>query len=189
MHECRVSQHLVQLALLVLPVMFAAPSALATEFADALAVISQSAVSKPQRLLVARFIGAECARYLQALPRLSPKENAWLDGEVAAGRDPQAVMRSAEFAKRALLNHFSWCTEGTNLVLNATGPDTEILGWATLISALDDLDTETYMRRSGSPQLAREAAKADALRLFAEPILDNVVIPHLRERAARERKQ
>ena len=179
---------LTRIALLLLPTLTTAPSVLANDFATALGAVTQAPVSKSQRLTVARFLRVECARYLETLPRLSPRENAWLDGEVAARRDPEAVMRSPEFAKRALLNHFSWCTEGANQIANATDPDAEILGWATLLSSLDDLDIETFMRRSGSPQFASDAGKADALRLFAEPILDNIIIPHLRERAALERK-
>ncbi len=189
MQKLRARRSLVYIALLLFSAIATAPSVLANEFEDALALLSRPPISKPQRLIVARFLSVECARYLEVLPRLSPRENAWLEAEVAAGRDPEAVMRSPELAKRALLNHFSGCTEGANQVLSATGPDAEILGWATLISSLYDLDTETYMRRSGSPQLARDAAKAQLLRLFAEPILDNIVIPHLRERAARGRKQ
>ena len=155
----------------------------ANDVADALAAISTTPVAVVQRLAAARFLKAECAKYLQVLPRLSPKENQWLDGEVAAGRDPETIMRSSEFARRALLNHFARCVDGATAVLNADRSDVEILGWATLISAFDDYDVEIQMQRSGSPQLEKDAGRAAALHLFAEPILDNIVLPHLRERA------
>lgn len=163
-------------------------ASLANDFADALTAISAAPVSASKRVAIARYLSAECSKYLQALPRLAPRESAWLDGEIAAGRDPEAIMRSSEFARRALLNHFSRCTEGANTVLNANGPDIEVVGWATLISGFDDFDIEGLMRRSGSPQLEREAGRAAAFRLFAEPILDNIVLPHLQDRARQSRR-
>jgi len=163
-------------------VLFQAES-VANEFADALTAISTTPVVPSKRTATARFLLTECSRYLQVLPRLSPREDAWLDGEISAGRDPEAIMRSPEFARRALLNHFSRCTEGARTVLNANDPDVEIFGWATLISAFDDLEVEGLMKRAGSPSLEREAGRAAAFRLFAEPILDNIVLPHLQERA------
>jgi hypothetical protein len=59
----------------------------------------------------------------------------------------------------------------------------EMFGWALLLSSLDDLDIEDFMRRSGVESLQAEAAGVAAMRIFAEPILDNILIPYLRAKA------
>lgn len=137
--------------------------------------IQNYAPPQEQRLKTAAFLAHEC-EYLDGLvPRLSPQEEAWLRSEVNAGRVGDRIV--PEYARVKLLQIFGQCATAAKSIASANNAQAESVAWLALLSALvDPFDTRRdYVSGANVPSLAREAERAQRLRLFVQPMLDNVV--------------
>ncbi len=149
-----------------------------SEYGKILMSLMKAPVSPPDRQAAAVFLEKECQRFLDLVPPLSPIQAEWLESEVQRGRHREAINQSPEFNRRVLFKLFDKCAKGALLVQK--GSETQkVLGWALILSALDDPSVDIYIQRA----LVSALDDYTGLWLFAQPILDNIVIPQLAERA------
>jgi hypothetical protein len=90
-----------------------------------------------------------CQRLLNAVPRLSPAESQWLDGELKASRDIPKLIAGREWALRELFNHFTDCAKGAGIAARASSEKARLIGWAKVAVAFSDGDTMAQMNQSG----------------------------------------
>jgi hypothetical protein len=145
--------------------------------------LSNLTASKSHRILAAKQIHQECLRILAMVPRLSPEENEWLQGEIRARRDVENLLRRPEYAKHALYVHFYDCVVQSRLAAESLTDRERTIAWARLaarfsLTTPDDVDY--WAQRAGSHELL-EPVKQFAFWEYinTSEILDQVVIPYL----------
>jgi len=131
----------------------------------------------------AEWVEARCSNILGLVPRLSPAEDTWLQGELDAKRDLSNLMLRPEYAKRVLFVHFYTCK---NLAHQAAVEKTEkarVMAWVGLTSRFVlGSELEFHLKRIKSRDLS-EAAEPFIKweHLNSSDILDNIVLPYLRD--------
>lgn len=140
-------------------------------------------VSKSRAIAEAKRIQNECTRILALIPRLSPAEDAWLKGELAANHDLENLTRRLEYARHALYVHFYDCVVHSGLAAESLTERERAIAWAQLasrFSATHADDLAYWGERAGSEEL-RELVKRFAAweYLNTYQIIDGIVLPYL----------
>lgn len=115
------------------------------------------------------------------VPRLSPAEDEWLQGELDAKRDLDNLMRRPEYARRALYVHFSDCVVHSGRAAESLTERDRAIAWAQLASRLSVSSDLNYLAgRAGSPELG-EPVKGFAawVLLNTYQIIDGPVLQYL----------
>lgn len=140
-------------------------------------------VSKSHRIEAANQIQQECSRILALIPRLSPTEDEWLEGEMKAKRDLENLMRRPEYARHALYVHFYDCVVQSRLAAKLLTDRERSVAWARLASRFTlttPSDLEYLADRVGNPELQGSVKRFAAWEfLTTYRIIDEIVIPYL----------
>jgi hypothetical protein len=130
---------------------------------------------------LAKQIHDECSRILELVPRLSPAEKSWLDGEIQAKRDVINLLSRPETARNTLFIYFSDCTYQTQRVLESKSARDRATSWARLVSRFAAaIDLAHDGKWAAAADLEAPVVKFAAwARLSEFGILDSAVIPYL----------
>lgn len=138
-------------ALTILVLALVDSSAFAQKFSQAEALLqdamdilrSGEPVAKPrlERLRAASLVSEYCRVKLHKIPRLSPREEDWLRGELRGGLDRQVRARiSREGMLFAANEKFSECVGNSEVILVSGNIDTERILWAQLVGIFMVID-------------------------------------------------
>jgi hypothetical protein len=135
------------LVTLVAGLLFSGVASVRAEVADsARAVVALTRPREPStawRRSMAKAMLTYCNDVSQRLPRNTPKESEWVQGELNAPPDQNRLLRvteSVEFARYTLVEAFKDCVEYTRKLASgsATSPVAEAALWARLARAFND---------------------------------------------------
>jgi hypothetical protein len=151
------------------------------EQAFSLPPFPDSPLTTAQEITEAKIIHQECTRILALIPRLSPAENTWLEGEIQAQRDLENLMRRPEYMRHALLIFFADCDNQTEMVIEAPSQRKRAAAWAKLASRFSSaVDLNYWGEHVGIPELQESVTRFAAWsRLYTYQIIDGTVIPYL----------
>jgi len=138
-------------------------------------------VSKLHRIEAAKRIQNECSRILALVPRLSPTEDEWLEGEMRAKRDLVNLMQRSEFARHGLYVHFSDCVVQSRLAAEMPSDKERSIAWAKLASRLSSaLDLEYWAEKVGNADLQEPVKRFAAWeKLETYMIIDEIILPYI----------
>lgn len=110
-----------------------------------------------QRIRFAKAIEAYWVDFDGRVPRLSPKEREWIEGELAAqGERLTRALNSTEYALWSLNRHSDECLETIRNVISSQSADTirqaEMFFWVKMVNCYDGTsDLTYYLERAGIP--------------------------------------
>jgi hypothetical protein len=140
-------------------------------------------ILKSRAIAQAKRINMECSRILALIPRLSPAEDTWLKGELAAKRDLVNLRSGPEYARHALYVHFYDCVVHSRLAAESMTEREQAIAWAQLASRFSATysDDINYWGERASSQELRELVKrfADWEHVNTYQIIDGIVLPYL----------
>ena len=105
-----------------------------------------------ERKRFAKELASYWESFSNRIPRLSPSEQKWLDGEIASGSDERitSAMSRREFAISQIVQTATNCTEAYRDLENDIGINAkrEALRWARTLSCYEE-DLRTYLLNAG----------------------------------------
>jgi hypothetical protein len=151
-------------------------------------ILSKDVLAPEDRRKAAAAIGAFCYTYANAIPRLSPREQDWLDEELSSAR-ALIAMGSVEYSKSIAGKDARDCVSytislgTTSVVTSSVATRQETLHWALLAWDLLEPDFQYYISRLAHAQavvLSEDQIKMSGLGpILGRLIIRNIVIPHL----------
>ena len=134
-----------------------------------------------QEVTEARNIHYECTRILALIPRLSPAEDVWLQGEIQAQRDIPNLMLRPEYNRHTLFIYFTDCAIQTEVVMESKNIRQRAAAWARMVSRFSSgYGLKYWADHAGVPALQESVKRFSAWTdLSTYKILDGVVIPYL----------
>jgi hypothetical protein len=152
-------------------------------------ILSKDELKPEERRKALAAIGAFCYTYANAVPRLSPREQDWLDLEMSSQRTMLA-MSSLEFSKwiageRAhnCANYAITLSTTTGVVTSSVVTRQEVLLWTLLAWNLLESDFRHHVSRLAHAQLVLlsedQIKMSGAGPLVGRLIIENVIIPYL----------
>ncbi|NIM20709.1 MAG: hypothetical protein GTO51_10855 [Candidatus Latescibacteria bacterium] len=183
----------------LVPMMFNALPAIGADLGDLVTGIGINAYSREYRLELAKILELPIREMYNSIPSMSPKENEWLDSEIARisqlDFSDQLMQRyhlnqKPEVIRQRLRNFLSEQLQWLEIIQES--PETEIAAWAAFAAAL--LDQLQYvdmveLNKTGninlpSNQMATAIVEYEFIPGFypisiAQDILNQIVVPNL----------
>lgn len=127
-----------------------------------------------------------CTSGSRRVPRISPREESWLDGEIASKHDGRvsAAVRSLEYAQRNLKDEFDNCAFlARSAKIGAKFPHIEAGQWLRLAMLLIDADftysAEALKSGKGIKVFESDDDPSLAARMLGKQIVESIVLPIL----------
>jgi hypothetical protein len=113
------------------------------EAADVLHSVAVTAKPRQERLRAANLVSRYCNTKLRLIPKLSPREEDWLRGELRGGMDRQIRAKLSREGKLFDANaKFMQCVNISDAIRAATATDTERVLWAQLVTLFVVVDIQ-----------------------------------------------
>jgi hypothetical protein len=148
---------------------------------DALAA-GRGPIAAPAEMQLADDLNGECASILAQVPKLSPVERAWLQGELAAATDAGAVRARPEYARNELFAFFEACEIETAQIFPQAGVRERTAAWARLVSRLvgEGGQLDDWAGRSGLESIRAPVHRFSGwANRIPRDILERVIVPYL----------
>lgn len=162
------------------------PAGAADKLVPALEKLLEGELSDTAVVGVVKDLGAFCASTISRVPPLSPREEAWLAGEYAAGRYDHAA-KTTEASRKELATYLRACLEQTVLVARFTGATpASVLDFAVVMIGAADMrwHMENLTRNGVATFSDDEITDAELiLPLAGKLLLTKVLAPRLRRAA------
>jgi hypothetical protein len=113
--------------------------------------ITRSNIQNVDRRELAQFVSNYCTEVLQAIPRNTPREDDWVDGELRSGNWDRQVraVQSVENTRKSLVSVFTQCTSESTKLIRPSQPTVEAVLWTRLAMTFSNSSVVANAERLG----------------------------------------
>ena len=138
-------------------------------------------LGKKDRLAAATALLAYCNRFSRQIPRLSPRESDWLEGEMNARVD--TAIKSPEFARKSASEYADQCAFAVGGVRSARTPRDEALHWGIAARVMAERDFYIHMlnlRRVAAIKISqKDLDDLEGSPSITTAIINGVILPYI----------
>jgi hypothetical protein len=132
----------------------------------------RSKIEDIDRRNLARLVSNYCTEVLQALPRNSPREDDWVDGELSSGNWDRMVraMQWVENTRKSLVSVFTDCISESTKLIRPSQPTAEAVLWTRVATTFSNSSIVEKAERLGLVKFDEKTGWVDPNLLKVVPI-------------------
>lgn len=138
-------------------------------------------LGKKDRLAAATALFAYCNRFSRQIPRLSPRESDWLEGEMNARAG--TAIKSPEFARKWASEYADQCAFAVGGIRSARTPQDEALHWGIAARVMAERDFYIHMlnlRRVAAIKISqKDLDDLESSPSITTEIINGVILPYI----------